>query len=262
VPKASVLKPWLDRPRKENELPEKVIIGDAELWLGDCREVLPMIGRVDAVVTDPPYGIGFHYESYDDTRENLVALIESVFPRLAALSENIFCLCGPTQIGLYPQPEWVGCITWDTTGTSGKYGYNQWTPLLCYGKDLEGFGNVNGVTKSDTLRIHGGGGVGFQRSKCEQAHPCPKPLKLMELVINRFTKRGGTVMDPFMGSGTTGVACINQGRRFFGIEKEPKYFEISCKRIAHAVEHSKQRLFEPEPEPQPETPRLGLDEEV
>ena len=237
-----------------------VEIGNATLCLGDCRDFFPITaGKVDAVVTDPPYGIGFPYESYEDTRGNLVALIESVFPRLAAISENIFCLCGPTQIGLYPQPEWVGCITWDTTGTFGKYGYNQWTPLLCYGKDLEGFGNVNGVTKSDTIRITGGAGVGFQRSKYEKAHTCPKPLNLMELFINRFTKYDGTVMDPFMGSGTTGVACINQGRRFFGIEKEPKYFEIACKRIAHAVEQSKQRLFEPDPEPQPLAPSLGMD---
>ena len=73
---------------------------------------------------------------------------------------------------------------------------------------------------------------------------------------------GETILDPFMGSGTTGVAAINLGRKFIGIEREPKYFEIACKRISHAVEHQKQRLFEPEPESQPETPCLGLDEAV
>ena len=241
---------------------EKVIIGDAELWLGDCREVLPMIGRVDAVVTDPPYGIGFPYEGYEDTRDNLIEIIHSVFPCLIAISRNVFCLCGPTQIGLYTQPDWVGCVTWDTTGTFGKFGYTQWTPILCYGPDLDGFGNVNGVTKTDTIRISGGAGVGFQRSKQEKVHTCPKPLNLMELVVNRFTQPGATIIDPFLGSGTTGVASINLGRKFIGIEREPKYFEIACKRISHAVEQSKQRLFEPEPEPQPETPCLGLDDAV
>ena len=66
------------------------------------------------------------------------------------------------------------------------------------------------------------------------------------------------ICDPFMGSGTTGVAAINLGRKFIGIEREPKYFEIACKRISHAVEQSKQRLFDPEPEPQPEPQSLGL----
>ena len=73
---------------------------------------------------------------------------------------------------------------------------------------------------------------------------------------------GEVICDPFMGSGTTGVAAINMGRKFIGIEREPKYFEIACKRISHAVEQSKQRLFEPEPEPQPKQQTLGLDEAV
>ena len=84
----------------------------------------------------------------------------------------------------------------------------------------------------------------------------------MELVVNRFTQPGATIIDPFLGSGTTGVASINLGRKFIGIEREPKYFEIACKRIEHATEQAKQRLFGPEPEPQPETPCLGLDDAV
>ena len=239
-------------------MPENVTIGNAELWLGDCREILPVLPKVDAVVTDPPYGIGFPYESYDDSRENLVDLIESL--RFPFIAKNAFILSGPTQIGLYPQPEWVACLSWDTTGSFGKYGYNQWTPVICYGPDIDGFGNVNGVTKSDTFRVSGGAGVGFQRKKYENLHTCPKPLNLMEIVVNRFTKPRSLLLDPFLGSGTTGVAAINLGRKFIGIEIEPKYFEIACKRIEHAYEKSKQRLFEPGPEPQPETPCLGLDE--
>jgi DNA modification methylase len=190
-------------------------------------------------------GLGFPYEGYDDSRENLISLIRDVFPLINEISNNIFCLCGPTQIGLYPQPEWVSCVTWDTTGSFGKYGYNQWTPILCYGKDLPGFGNVNGVTKGDTLRITGGGGVGFMRSKEEKLHTCPKPLNLMKMVVTRFTQPTGTILDPFMGSGTTGVACVEMGRSFIGIEREPKYFDIACKRIALAVSEAKQNLFLP-----------------
>ena len=244
-------------------MPEKVVIGNAELWLGDCREILPLLGHVDAVVTDPPYGIGFPYESYNDSRENLVSLIAHLdFQNLAP---NAFILSGPTQIGLYPQPDWVSCLSWDTTGSFGKYGYNQWTPVLCYGPDIKGFGNVNGVTKTDTFRVSGGAGVGFQRKKYEALHTCPKPINLMEIVINRFTIPAAIVLDPFLGSGTTGVACINLGRKFIGIEIEPKYFEIACKRIEHATEQAKQRLFDPEPEPttpKPEPQNLGLNDAV
>ena len=206
------------------------------LMLGDCLEVLKTLeaGSVDAVVTDPPYGIGFPYHSYDDTRENLVELIDAFMPEALRIARNIFVLCGPTQIGLYPQPKWTVCVTWNTTGSFGKYGYNQWTPVLCYGDDLPGFGNVNGMTKSDTLRISGGAGVGFMRSAEEKKHTCPKPLNLMNLVIQRLTRPDATILDPFMGSGTTGVACINTGRKFIGIEIDPTYFDIACKRIEDA----------------------------
>jgi len=202
-----------------------------ELYLGDCLEILPTLSGVDAVVTDPPYGINFPYRSYNDTRENLVALIANVMPEISRITTNAYILCGPTQIGLYPQPEWVCCITWNTTGSFGKYGYNQWTPVLCYGKDIEGFGSVNGMTKADTFRINGGGSVGFQRDADEKEHTCPKPLNLMVMVVNRYSKINQAVLDPFMGSGTTGIACIRTGRRFIGIEKDPVHFETARSRI-------------------------------
>lgn len=193
--------------------------------------VMPNLGWVDEVVTDPPYGLNFPYLSHDDTRDALVALINAAMPEIFRLSRSSYILCGPTQINLYPQTKWVCCVTWNTTGSFGAYGYNQWTPVLCYGDDLKGFGNVNGVTKADTLRISGGGGVGFNRTEHEAEHTCPKPINMMKLVINRFTTRGGTVLDPFMGSGSTGVASVSMGRRFIGVEKDPQYFELARRRI-------------------------------
>jgi len=74
-------------------------------------------------------------------------------------------------------------------------------------------------------------------------HPTQKPLSLMTWQIERITAPGGLILDPFMGSGTTGVAATQEGRSFIGIEREPKYFDIACKRIALAVAESKQRLF-------------------
>jgi len=107
--------------------------------------------------------------------------------------------------------------------------------MLCYGDDLKGFGNVNGITKSDTLRINGGGGVGFMRSVEEKIHTCPKPLNLMKMVVNRVTGNNDTILDPFLGSGTTAVACVETGRHYIGIELEEKYCEIARRRVAEAT---------------------------
>ena len=183
------------------------VIHDATLYLGDCRDVLPTLGRVDAVVTDPPYGIGFGYASYQDTRDNLADLIRSVMGPLIETGARVCVTPGQTQVALYPPSDWICSIIWDTTGSFGHCGYSQWMPLLVYGKDV----------------------------------PCPKPENVMQAIISRFTDEGETILDPFMGSGTTGVACARLGRKFIGIEMEPRYFDIACRRIE--AEYKQPRLF-------------------
>ena len=212
------------------------------LICGDCLEVLPTLeaGSIDAVITDPPYGLGFAYNSYEDTRDNLKRLIADSMPELRRVASRVYVLPGITQIHLYPEPDWMLSVVWNTTGSFGKYGYTQWMPILAYGKDLQGFGNVNGVTKTDTIKISGGGGVGFARGQEEKGHPCPKPITLMRALINRLARPDDLILDPFMGSGTTGVACLNTGRRFIGIEKDPAYFAIAQERLAQAA--AQQRL--------------------
>ena len=210
-----------------------VTIGNCRLILGDCLEVMPLLGKFDAVVTDPPYGIGFEYPSYEDTRENLIDLVNNFFLHRERFARGVF-LCGPTQIHIYPEPDWVGAITWKTTNSFGKFGYTQWTPVLLYGRDIKGFGNVNGITKTDVYRINGGGSVGFQRDKLSKLHVCPKPLNIMVQMVRRYTDEQETILDPFMGSGTTGVACVKLGRKFTGIELDADYFDIACERIREA----------------------------
>lgn len=204
----------------------------------DCLDFLRTLpdGSVDAVVTDPPYGLDFPYLSYKDTRDNLRRLIEAFMPEALRITSRVFVLCGTTQIGMFPHADWVVNVTWNTTGTFGKYGYNQWTPVLCYGKDLPGFGNVNGVMKTDTLRISGGAGVGFMRSDEEKKHTCPKPITVMKSVIERLTFPESSILDPFAGSGTTGVACIQTGRNFIGCEIDAGYAEIARRRCREAEE--------------------------
>lgn len=207
-------------------------IGRAKLYLGDCRDILPTLGRVDAVVTDPPYGIAFPYEGYTDTLENLEALIGSVVPLCRGLASRTIITPGISNVQRYPVADWIGAWTWETTATFGKLGYSQWQPILYYGADLAGFGSVNGTLKSD--RIHFAGGAAKIDGTAGGIHTCPKPLGFIRRLLNRFTNEGETILDPFMGSGTTGVAAVQMQRDFIGIEREPTYFEIACKRIEDA----------------------------
>lgn len=205
-------------------------IGLATLYLGDCREVLADLEPVDAVVADPPYGLNFKYASYEDSREALRGLISAFMPWALENATRTCVLPGITQVFLYPEPAWMMSICWNTTGSFGALGFTQWMPALVYGKDIKGFGSINdGVLKSDVILFSGGAGVGVQREKID--HPCPKPVNLMDSIIGRLSSPGETVLDPFLGSGTTGVAAVKAGRRFVGIEIDPGYFDTACRRI-------------------------------
>ena len=247
----------------EVEVPEKVVIGNAELWLGDCREVLPLIRDVDAVVADPPYGVSFSgsttkhtkdvtnaYASFDDTPENIQNMVVPALMLAVSKATRAAITPGIRCQRFYPLPDGEGVVWYPSGANVGPWGFIMHQPIYYYGK----------CPYLATSR--GSRPTGFQSTEpaVKNGHPCPKPIKQMEWLVNRTSMVGETVLDPFMGSGTTGVACINLGRKFIGIEIEPKYFEIACKRIEHATEQAKQRLFEPEPEPQPETPSLGLGE--
>jgi DNA modification methylase len=210
----------------------KEIIGDCTLYLGDCLEVMPLLGKVDAVVTDPPYGIGFPYNSYDDTLSALEALVAQYVPAVRKAAGRVVITPGVSNISIYPKPDWTGAWTWETTATFGHLGFSQWQPILFYGEDVKGFGSVNGILKSD--RIHFTGGSAKIVNADGLGHTCPKPLAFVERLLGRFTAQGETVLDPFTGSGTTLVACAKLGRKGIGIELDPDYFEIACKRVAEA----------------------------
>lgn len=234
-------------------------IGLATLILGDCRDAFAEIGRVDAVIVDPPYGLDFGYASYDDSRENLRGLIAGFMPWATANADRVVVLPGITQVFLYPEPDWMMSVCWNTTGSFGSYGFTQWMPVLLYGNDVNGFGSVNGgVLKSDVIMFSGGEGVGFRREE-KIDHPCPKPVNLMDNLIARLTKPGDVVADLFMGSGTTGVAAVRAGRRFTGVELDPGYFATACRRIEQAQRQG-DLLRGPPPgsEPYPRWAQAGL----
>ena len=207
---------------------------DLKIYMGDCLEILPLLPKVDLVVTDPPYGIGFEYDGYEDTRENLRHLISNLIPMALSMANRVAVMPGITQVYEYPEPTWIMACTWNTTGSFGKYGYSQWFPIIVYGEDLKGFGNVNGLTKTDCYKINGGGGVGFMRSG-DSEHTCPKPLNVIKWVVQRLSEQENLLLDPFLGSGTTLVACKELNRNGIGIEINEKYCKIAKKRLQNTM---------------------------
>ena len=215
-----------------------------QLYLGDCLEVMRDIpdGSVDCVVTDPPYGLGFPYNSYEDTRDNLRGLIAGFMPEALRIARRrMLVFCGQTQIQLYPEPNWIVAVTWNTTHSYGRCGFAQWTPLLVYGRDVQGIGSVNGVLKSDVVPVGGGSDTKSNRTNDELQHPCPKPPIMIRKVLNRFVESHSSILDPLCGIGTIGVEAVKAEHSFIGIEIDPKYYAIAERRIADAAAQG--RLF-------------------
>ena len=197
------------------------IIGDARLILGDCREVLPTLSGVDAVVTDPPYGVGFKYDSHDDTRDGYEEWCASWFDLCHALTPNILMSCGAVNVPMWARIrpfKWQ--IAWLKPGAMGRspMGFCNWEPMLLWGASARNSVDVFTAPIIPSNEMDG--------------HPCPKPVRWGIESVSRMP--GGTVLDPFLGSGTIGIACAKLGRRFVGIEIETAYFEIACKRIEQA----------------------------
>jgi DNA modification methylase len=205
---------------------EPVIIGNATLYLGDCRDILPTLGKVDAVVTDPPYGIG--EDGGDKNRRRgykpLVVHEKLSWDKERPQKEIFDTIreCSDAQIiwgGNYFAdflPPSMGWLYWDKKmGGDFSDGELAWTSQKRAVRDF---------SKSPFAGLSGGH---------DRVHPTQKPVDLMKWCIN-FLPNAQTILDPFLGSGTTGVAAAQMGRKFIGIEREPKYFDIACKRIEDA----------------------------
>lgn len=210
-----------------NPIVREVIIGPCRLIQGDCAEVMPLIGRVNAVITDPPYGIGesarriasrgklaktidygdFTWDASPPSREVIDAVVR------AGKNAIIF---GGNYFHLPPARGW---LVWDKMN-SGNFADCElaWT----------------NISMSVRIFRHMWNGMIRQSERnTQRVHPTQKPIELMQWCLG-FLADAKTILDPFMGSGATGVACIRTGRQFIGIEKEPKYFDIAVKRIQQA----------------------------
>lgn len=198
-----------------------------DLCLGDCLELMREIpdGSVDAVITDPPYGVGIDYGVYHDTADNWKAMFLQLIPEARRIATMVILpSCRMKMLPFIYQnvpPDWLICWHKGSPGTASFIGFNDWEPLLVYGKN-------KGVQMHDYFSIHNTEKMG------SYGHPCPKPVGWAEWLVSRATKEGQTILDPFMGSGTTGVACVKLNRNFIGMEINPQYFEIAQRRIAEA----------------------------
>lgn len=210
----------------------KVQIGDATLYLGDCMDILPTLDKVDAVITDPPYGIGidramaassggqsggmlakkgvYVASGWDDAPMSLE------LANLIMQKGDDIIFWGGNYYGLPASQCW---LVWDKK-VNGNFADCElaWTNMKKPVRKFEWMWN----------------GMLRQGGEKRNGHPTQKPLALMAWCIEQCLSPANTILDPFMGSGTTGVATIQMGRKFIGIEREPKYFDIACKRIEQA----------------------------
>ena len=190
-----------------------VVIGNATLYLGDCRDVLPTLPKVDACITDPPYGIGIAAnpvrqahakQDWDDAPPDASLIAEVVS------KGEVSIIWGGNYFGL---PASQCFLVWD------KCQPEDFTLAMCE----MAWTNIRKPAKSFRMSV----------TSYPKEHPTQKPEALMTWCI-KHAGNPATVLDPFMGAGTTGVAAIHAGRSFIGIEREPKYFDIACRRIEDA----------------------------
>jgi site-specific DNA-methyltransferase (adenine-specific) len=235
---------------------ESVTIGPCTLYRGDCRDVLPTLSGVDAVVTDPPYGVhlggpdigrngrngkhGLEHAAYNEFEDTYEHFVSDVVPRLKAAltcASRAAVFTGP-HIHEQAKPDAIGGVYCSAASGRHCWGFKNLLPVLFYGTAA---GLQNGARFPTAIASNA--------TADRNGHPCPKPLAWMEWLVNLASLRGETVLDPFMGSGTTGEACIRLGRQFIGVERDSEYFDIACKRIEQAWRDERSKLpMEQEPQ--------------
>ena len=212
----------------------KVEIGKATLYLGDCREILPTLPKVDAVITDPPYGIGANKQTLGKGKKTFDRGsdwdVEAPDLAICLAAGELVCLWGGNYFTdqVPPTNDW---LIWHKMNDGRSFSECEmaWT-------------NFGRQTRH--LSHHWSGE--------DKQHPTMKPLRVMSWCIEQ-SGNPQSILDPFMGSGTTGVAAVQMGRSFIGIEREPKYFDIACRRIEDAQRMGDMFGHEPQAKPEQES---------
>lgn len=213
----------------------KEVIGDCTLYLGDCRDVIPTITeRVDALVSDPPYGIEDIVNGYgrggktiknDKTLDAFLQMIGAASAQFSDIWMLCFYSCRVTdKIFSTDLPvQYFGEVIWDKKlpGMGGSFRYQHENVAIFKHGEPKGLGEGFSV---------------ISHVRTPDLHQHQKPIPVMQRLIK--ISGGDTIIDPFMGSGSTGVACAKMGKRFIGIELDPTYFDIACSRIEDAYKQA------------------------
>jgi site-specific DNA-methyltransferase (adenine-specific) len=215
------------------------------LHLGDCLEVLRSMeaGSVDALVTDPPYGIGFDYSGKREVTNNPAdywAWLGPIYREaLRCVKPGGFVAVWQAQLNFRHFWDWFGddiriyaaCKNFvQLRKTPINYGYD---PVVMQFKP--GADPIRAKGWRRTLDFFVANTANMKTRAASKGHPCPRPLDQVQEVVVNFVIEDGLVLDPFAGSGTTAVACLNSGRRFVGCEISPEYLDIARRRIAAAL---------------------------
>jgi len=228
-------------------------IGNQRLILGDCLKVMPLLGKVDAVVTDPPYGI--NYQSGHATDGLWAGGRKIANDHDTRARDDFLALWAETQgtpclvFGSRTKPTPQGCrmvLTWDKGPALGMGALDlPWKPsseeIYVIGKGFVGSRDEGNVLRCSPVQ---------SMAKNGRVHPNQKPVVLLERLLRKCPD--GVVLDPFMGSGTTLVACQRMGRQGIGIELDPDYFEIACRRVDEAARQDDLFIAAPPPKPKQE----------
>jgi DNA modification methylase len=229
----------------------KEIIGGCELYLGDCREIIPTLTGIDAVISDPPYGIAHRRGTSGNRPGKQGGEAKTIaFDPIVGDDEPF----DPAHLLQWP------CILWGSNYYAQSLPVGRW---LIWDKTFGG--GAGDFSDAEMAWCSGGGAtrtfrhllMGVQRKSQvgeERQHPTEKPIALMEWCLG-FFPNAATILDPYMGSGTTGVACVRVGRKYIGIEIDPKHFDTACKRIEAATKQPDLFIAEPD---HPQSQQLSL----
>lgn len=256
----------------------KEVIGDCTLYLGDCLEVMTMLcpESVDMVWTDPPYGHSNHDGDLNaqlnkhrgiedqpianDDANSMRQVVDGMLVEAERVLRSDYCCCCCGGGGPRPTFAWVAdrmdgggfkffhSVIWDkrSPGLGWRYRRQHEMVMVSHKSGGKLLWNEDAGAVPNVYRL-------MPTKRRKRQHPNEKPVAMVESFVGWHTYMGQTILDPFMGSGTTGVACVNLGRKFIGIELEPKYFDIACQRIEDA--YKQLRLFDGL-ESKPEQPAL------